>query len=46
MGLGQLEANLMISALEIKEKKVLELMINFNEIYLVKYEKPIDKKSE
>jgi hypothetical protein len=38
MGLGQLEANLMISALEIKEKKVVEIMINFNEIYSIKYE--------
>ncbi len=44
MGLGQLEANLMISALEIKEKKALEIMINFNEIYSIKYEEPIDKK--
>jgi len=44
MGLGQLEANLMISALEIKEKKVVEIMINFNDIYSIKYEEPIDKK--
>ena len=44
MGLGQLEANLMISALEIKEKKVMEIMINFNDIYSIKYEEPIDKK--
>ena len=44
MGLGQLEANLMISALEIKEKKAVEIMINFNEIYSIKYEEPIDKK--
>ena len=39
MGLGQ-----MISALEIKEKKAVEIMINFNEIYSIKYEEPIDKK--
>jgi len=44
MGLGQIEANLMISALEIKEKKAVEIMINFNEIYSIKYEEPIDKK--
>ena len=36
MGLGQLEANLMISALEIKEKKAVEIMINFNNIYSIK----------
>ena len=44
MGLGQLEANLMISALEIKEKKVVEIMININDIYAIKFEEPIDKK--
>jgi metal transporter CNNM len=44
MGLGQIEANLMISALEIKEKKAVEIMINFNDIYCIKYEEPIDKK--
>ena len=44
MGLGQLEANLMISALEIKEKKVVEIMININDIYSIKFEEPIDKK--
>ena len=44
MGLGQIEANLMISALEIKEKKAVEIMINFNDIYSIKYEEPIDKK--
>ena len=43
MGLGQLEANLMISALEIKEKKAVEIMISFNNIYSIKYEEPIDK---
>ena len=44
MGLGQLQANLMISALEIKEKKVVEIMINFNDIYSIKYEEPINRK--
>ena len=44
MGLGQIEANLMISALEIKEKKVVEIMINFNNIYSIKYEEPINRK--
>jgi len=44
MGLGQLEANLMISALEIKEKKVVEIMINFNDIYSINFDEPIDKK--
>ena len=44
MGLGQIEANLMISALEIKEKKVVEIMINFNNIYSIKYEESINKK--
>ena len=44
MGLGQIEANLMISALEIKEKKVVEIMINFNDIYSINFDEPIDKK--
>ena len=44
MGLGQLEANLMISVLEIKEKKVVEIMINFNDIYSINFDEPIDKK--
>ena len=33
-----------ISALEIKEKKVVEIMININDIYAIKFEEPIDKK--
>ena len=44
MGLSQFEANLMISALEIKEKKVIEIMIKFRDIYSIKYEEPLDKK--
>jgi metal transporter CNNM len=44
MGLGQIEANLMISALEIKDKKAREIMINFNDIYSINYDEPIDKK--
>ena len=44
MGLGQIEANLMISALEIKEKKAVEIMINFNDIYSINFDEPIDKK--
>ena len=44
MGLGQIEANLMISALEIKEKKAVEIMINFNDIYSINFNEPIDKK--
>ena len=44
MGLSQFEANLMISALEIKEKKVIEIMIKFKDIYSIKYEEPLDKK--
>ena len=45
MGLSQFEANLMISALEIKEKKVIEIMIKFRDIYSIKYEEPLDKKN-
>ena len=44
MGLLQEEANLMISALEIREKKVVEIMINFNKVYLIKLEEPINRK--
>ena len=44
MGLLQEEANLMISALEIREKKVVEIMINFNKVYLIKLEELINRK--
>ena len=44
-GLGQIEENLMISALEIIEKKTMEIKINFNDIYSIKYEEPTEKKS-
>ena len=44
MGLSEEEANLMISALEIREKKVVEIMINFSKVYCIKHEEPINRK--
>jgi len=44
MGLVQEQANLMISALEIKEKKVVEVMIHFESVYSIKHEEPINRK--
>ena len=44
MGLVQEQANLMISALEIKEKKVVEVMIHFDSVYSIKHEEPINRK--
>ena len=44
MGLSPMEANLMISALEIREKKVVEIMINFDQVYSIKHEEPINRK--
>ena len=44
MGLSPEEANLMISALEIREKKVVEIMIHFDKVYSIKHEEPINRK--
>ena len=43
MGLNDLEATLMISALEIREKKVIEIMIPFKKVFLLNFEEKIDK---
>ena len=44
MGLSPEEANLMISALEIRDKKVMEIMITFDKIYSINHEEPINRK--
>ena len=44
MGLSPEEANLMISALEIRDKKVIETMISFDKVYSIKHEEPINRK--
>ena len=44
MGLSPEEANLMISALEIRDKKVIEIMITFDKIYSINLEEPINRK--
>ena len=43
MGLNDMEANLMISALEIREKKVIEIMIPFNKVYMLNYDEKINQ---
>lgn len=43
MGLNELEAQLMISALEIREKKAVEIMIPFKKVFLLDFEERIDK---
>ena len=43
MGLNELEATLMISALEIREKKVVEIMISFKKVFLIDFDEKIDK---
>ena len=43
MGLNELEATLMISALEIREKKVVEIMISFRKVFLIDLDEKIDK---
>ena len=42
MGLNDMEANLMISALEIREKKVIEIMIPFNKVFMLNYDEKIN----
>ena len=44
MGLSPEEANLMISALEIRDKKVVEIMITFDKVYSINHEEPINRK--
>ena len=44
MGLSPEEANLMISALEIRDKKVIEIMISFDKIYSINHDEPINRK--
>ena len=43
MGLNELEATLMISALGIREKKVVEIMISFKKVFLIDFDEKIDK---
>jgi metal transporter CNNM len=43
MGLHDEQANLMKSALEIREKKVIELMINIKSTFMIDYDEIIDK---
>ena len=43
VGLNEVEANLMISALEIREKKVVEIMIPFKKVFLLDFDEKIDK---
>ena len=43
MGLNDLEANIMISALEIREKNVSDVMIPFNQVYTLDFEENIEK---
>ena len=43
MGLNEVEANLMISALEIREKKVVEIMIPFKKVFLLDFDEKLDK---
>jgi metal transporter CNNM len=43
LGLHDEQANLMISALEIKSRKVTELMIPLNKVFMVDYDEPVDK---
>jgi metal transporter CNNM len=43
MGLDDEQANLMISALEIREKKVYELMIPISQAFMIDYDEVLDK---
>jgi metal transporter CNNM len=43
MGLNDMEANLMISALEIREKKAIEIMIKFKDVYSLNYDEKLTK---
>jgi len=43
MGLNDEQANLMISALEIKEKKVLSFMIPIKQVFMIDYDDILDK---
>ena len=38
-----MEANLMISALEIREKKAIEIMIKFKDVYSLNYDEKLTK---
>lgn len=42
MGLNDEQANLMISAIEIKERKVIELMIPFKNVFMIDYDEALD----
>jgi metal transporter CNNM len=42
LGLHHEQANLMISALEINQKKAIEMMIPMNKVFMVDYDEPID----
>ena len=43
MGLDNMEANLMISALTIRDKKVIEIMIPFHKVFSISFEEKINK---
>ena len=43
MGLNDLQANMMISAIEIKEKKVIELMIPMKNVFMIDQDEILDK---
>lgn len=43
MGINDEQANLMISALEIREKKVIELMIHIKNTFMIDYDEVLDK---
>ena len=42
LGLNEEQANLMISAIEMKEKKAIEVMIPISKTYMISYDDPID----
>ena len=43
MGLNKMEANLMISALTIRDKKVVEIMIPFHKVFTISFDEKINK---
>ena len=43
MGLEEVEANLMMSALEIREKQVIDLMISFKKVFSIDFDDKLDK---
>ena len=45
IGLNEDQANLMISALEIKEKKAKDIMIPLNKVYIIEYDQKLTKET-